>query len=118
MALTINAKSYMADKFGQDVIGYTGPAHTMSVLDDVQLARVQPKPTTTLSGVGRTSAKLSRTLTLTGALTPTGLAIVQIQCSFPVGSAAADIDTALNDMGAYLASAAYKTLVKNQQISY
>jgi len=118
MSLTINAKTFTADRFGQDAVGYIGPAHTISVLDDVQLSRVAPKATVTFSGVGRASAKLTRTFTLTGALTPTGNAICQINVSTPVGCASADVDSLLNDMGSYLSSASFKTLVKNLQISY
>jgi len=118
MSLTINAKTYNADRFGQDAIGYVGPAHTLSVLDDVQLSRVAPKPTVTFSGVGRASAKMTRTLTLTGALTPTGNAICQINVSVPVGAATADVDSLLNDMGAFLSSASAKTLVEGLQISF
>lgn len=118
MSLSVNAKTYTADNFGQNAVVYIGTGHTVSVKDDVRLSRVAPKPTATFSGVGKTNAKLSRTLTLTGALTPTWDGYVEIQCTIPVGFAGADIDTMLNDMGAYLASASFKTLVKNQQIAY
>lgn len=118
MSLTINAKAFTADRFGQDAVGYFGPAHTLSLLDDVQLSRVAPKPTTVFSGVGRTSAKLTRTLTLTGALSTSGNAIIQINVSVPVGAASADIDALLNDMGSFLSSATYKTHVKGLQIAF
>jgi len=118
MSLTINAKVYNADKYSSDAIGYVGAAHTLSILDDVQLSRVVPKPTNVFSGVGRTSAKLTRTLTLTGALTPTGNAIVQVNVSIPVGAASADIDALLNDMGSFLSSASAKTHVKGLQITF
>lgn len=118
MALTINAKTYTADSFSKDSVSYIGTGKTVSVKDDVRLARTAPKPTGVFSGVGRTQAKMTRTLTLTGALTPTGDAIVDISVSVPVGYAGADVDTLLNDMGAYLASASFKTHVKSQQISY
>lgn len=118
MSLTINAKTYTADSYQQNIVGYIGSAKTVSVKDDVQLKRVAPKLTTTFSGVGRTQAKLTRTVTLTGALTPTGDAILSIDVSVPVGTASADVDTMLNDMGAYLASAGFKTHVKSQQISF
>jgi hypothetical protein len=36
----------------------------------------------------------------------------------PVGSASADVDALLNDMGAFLASASFKTHVKSQQVNY
>lgn len=118
MALTINAKTYTADSFQQNTVGYIGSLKTVSVKDDVVLRRTQPKVTAVFSGVGRTSAKLTRTLTLTGALTPVGDGIVDISVSVPVGFAAADVDALLNDMGAFLASASFKTHVKAQQVSY
>jgi len=118
MSLTVNASTYTADSFGTSAVGYNGSAHTVSVKDDVRLSRTAPKPTTTFSGVGRTSAKLTRTLTLTGALTTTWDAILDIQVTVPVGASGANIDSLLNDMGAFLASASFKTHVKNQQISF
>jgi hypothetical protein len=118
MSLTVNAGTYTADSFQKDQVGYIGAAKTVSVKDDVVLKRTQPKPTAVFSGVGRTSAKLTRTLTLTGSLTPTGDAIVEINVSVPVGYTAANVDTLLDDFGAFLASASFKTHVKGQKISY
>lgn len=118
MALTINAKTYTADSFQKDQVGYIGTAKTVTVKDDVKLGRTAPKPTSVFSGLGRTQAKLTRTLTLTGALTPTGDAICQIDVAVPVGYTAGDIDTLLNDMGAFLASASFKSHVKSQQVSF
>lgn len=118
MALTINAKTYNADGYRDNSAAYIGSGKTVSVKDDVRLARTAPKPTSTFSGVGRTEAKMTRTLTLTGALTPTGDAVCAIQVSVPVGYASADVDTLLNDMGAFLASASFKTHVKSQQVVY
>jgi hypothetical protein len=118
MSLTVNAKTYSGDSFGGNLVGYSGPAHTLSVKDYVKLARTAPKPTVTFSGVGRTNAKLTRTLTLTGALSPAHDGILDISVSIPVGAASADIDVMLNDMGAFLASASFKTHVKAQQINY
>lgn len=118
MSIVFNAKTYTADKFGVDAVGYNGAAKTLSVSDDLSLSRVAAKPTTVFSGVARTSAKMTRTLTLTGALTPTGQAILQISVSMPVGAAGADIDALLNDMGALLSGADFKTHVKTQKISY
>lgn len=118
MSLTFNTKTYNADKYGVDAVGYIGAAKTVSVADDLQLSRTAPKPTSTFSGVGRTRAKLNRTVTLTGALTPTSQASLQIDVVIPVGMAAADIDALLNDMGAFLSGADFKTHVKLQKISY
>lgn len=118
MPLTINAKTYTADSFATDSVGYIGAGKTTSVKDDVVLRRLAIKPTSVFSGVSRTFAKLTRTLTLTGALTPNSDAYVNIEVMVPVGYAAADVDALLNDMGAYLASASFKTLVKARQVSY
>lgn len=118
MSLTINAKTFTADSFSANAIGYTGPAHTQSWKDYLRLGRVFAKLSALFSGVGRTSAKLTRTHTLTGALTTTGEAILEISTSIPVGTAPADIDALLNDMGAFLSGANYKTLVKNQTVSF
>lgn len=118
MSLTFNTKTYNADSFQKDIVGYVGAAKTVSVKDDVALKRTAPKLTSVFSGVGRTQAKLSRTLTLTGALTPTGDAIISIDVSVPVGYAAADVDALLNDFGAFLSSASFKSHVKSQQISF
>lgn len=118
MSLTVNTKTYTADSFQKDVVRYVGPANTVSVKDFVQLARTAPKATAVFSGMGRTEAKLTRTLTLTGALTPTGDSILTVQIAVPVGAASADIDALCNDAGSYLSGASFKTLVKNQQISY
>jgi len=118
MALTINAKTFTADSFATNQVGYIGVGKTVSVKDDVYLKRTAPKPTSVFSGVGRTTAKMTRTLTLTGALTPSGDTICEINVSVPVGYASGDVDTLLNDMGAFLASASFKTHVKSQQVSY
>lgn len=118
MSLTINAKTYTADSFQQNKVGYIGSLKTVSVQDDVALMRTQPKPTVTFSGVGRTTAKMTRTLSLSGALTPQGTGIVEINVSVPVGYASADVDALLNDMGAFLASASFKSHVKSQQVNF
>lgn len=118
MPLTINAKTYTGDSFGANSVGYNGPAKTMSVKDDAVLRRTAPKPTSVFSGMGRTSFKLTRTLTLTGALTPTGEAIMQVDVAVPVGYAGADVDTLLNDVGALVSSASFKDHVKKMQVSF
>lgn len=118
MTASVNAKVYTADSFAANSIGYTGPNHTVSVKDYLRLSRVAPKPVADFSGVGRTTAKLTRTLTLTGALTTAHDAILGVDVSVPVGYTAGDVDTLLNDMGAYVASAAFKTHVKSQLINF
>lgn len=118
MSLSINAKTYNADSFQKDSVGYAGPNHTVTVKDYAKLSRVAPKKTSTSSGVGRTSAKLTRTHTLTGALEPSRDLIGDFSLAVPVGIAGADVDTYLNDFGAFVASATFKTHVKSQLVSY
>jgi len=118
MSLSINAKTYTADSFAADAVGYIGSGKTVSVKDDATLRRTKPKTSATFSGLARTSAKLTRTLALTGALTPTGDAIIEVLVAVPVGYTAADVDTLLNDMGAFVASASMKSHVKSQQVSF
>lgn len=118
MSLSVNTKTYIADSFGNNAIGYVGASKTVSVKDDIVLRRTAPKASASFSGVGRTSAKLTRTLPLTGAASLAGDSIVDISVSVPVGFTAADVDAMLNDMGAFLASATFKTHVKSQQINF
>ena len=118
MALTVNAKSYTLDTYsGGNSATYVGPAHTFVVKDDLRVARVVAKPTAVYSGTARESFKLTRTHTLTGALTPTGDSITEVSHAIPIGTSTSDIDTICADLGAFIASAAYKTMVKNQVIS-
>lgn len=118
MSLTFNTKTYNPDSYGTNAVGYIGAAKSVSIKDDLSLKRTAPKPTVVFSGVGRTQAKMTRTTALTGALTPTGESILSIDVSVPVGVASADVDALLNDLGAFLSSASFKTHVKSQQISF
>lgn len=118
MSLTFNSKTYNGDSFQKDMIAYIGSQKTVTIKDDLRLARTAPKGTATFSGQGRTSAKLTRSLVLTSAATPLGDAIVDVQVSVPVGYASADVDAMLNDMGAFLSSASFKAHVKSQQINF
>jgi len=117
MALTVNAKSYTGDGYSANAVAYVGPAHTITVKDDLRVTRVLPKPTSVFSGVARQSFKLTRTHTLTGALTTLGDSISEMSFSVPVGTPTADIDTICADLGAFIASAAFKTMVKTQVIA-
>jgi len=119
MTLTVNAKSYTAQSFGPKTVGYSGPGHTISVKDDIKITQAEPKPTATFAGVAKASVKLTRTLDLdNGGVLSVGNGIVEINTSIPVGADSADIDAMLNDMGAALASASYKEIVKTSKISF
>lgn len=118
MTVTVNSGTYTADSFAKDAITYTGPGKTVSLRDDLRLARTPAKPTSVFSGVSRTSAKLTRTFTLTGALTPTGEGSIQIDVALPVGMSDAAIDALANDCGAFLSSASFKLTLKQQKINF
>lgn len=118
MSLTFNTKTFTADGFKADSVGYFGPAHTLSVKDDLWLRRQLRKATALFSGLSRTQYKLIRTFTLTGALTPTADGFVEINVAVPFGTADASVDALLNDSGAWLSGADAKTHVKGQKISY
>lgn len=118
MSLTVNASTYNADSVGPNLVKYAGPDHDFTTKDVLSLGRTAAKPTSLFSGVVRSDGKLTRTLALTGALTATGDAILEIKTSIPVGASSTDIDALLNDMGAFLASASYKTIVKTSAINF
>lgn len=118
MSITFNTKTYSPDSYANNSVGYVGAAKTASVKDDFLLSRSQPKPTVTFSGLSRTAAKLTRTLTLTSAKTPTGEIKVTVNVDVPVGAASGDIDTALNDVGALVSGADMKNHVKQQKITF
>jgi hypothetical protein len=117
MTFTVNAKTYSADAIQKDAVGYVGPANTLSVKDQLRMSRVAPKPTSLFSGVARVEAKLTRTLALTGALTPTHDGIFAIPISIPVGAAPADVDAMCTDMSVFVGTAAFKNFVKQQLIN-
>lgn len=117
MALSINTKAYTADSYAINSVGYAGPANTMSIKDYVKLYRQAPVAVANFSGVARTEAKLTRTLALTGAATTSHDGIMRVLTSIPVGASATDIDAFCADMGSWIASTAFKDLLKKQLIN-
>lgn len=119
MTIVINTKTYTADAASSpNSVPYIGPANTLSVKDKIDLYRTSPKSSSVFSGNGRSRAKMSRTLTLTGAKTTSGDAIIDTSISIPVGASATDVDTLITDHAAGLAQAWAKTLAKNLNITY
>lgn len=118
MSLSVNTKTYTANKHLASAVVFAGPSASLSDRDDIVLSVVEPKPVSTFSGVGRARAKLTRTLTLTGALSPTSVASFQVDVVVPVGFSGTDVDALVNDFAAWLATADFKSLVKNQKISF
>lgn len=118
MPMTFNTKTYTADSYGTNAVSYIGPGKTVSVEDMLRLARMSAKATAVYSGNSRVEVKLTRTHTLTGALTPTGNSIFRIEASLPVGIPSADVTALKADMAAYVAGADFGTLLTAQKISY
>lgn len=118
MALTINTKTYTLSSVGQNLAVYFGPGKTFSTKDDLVLSITAPVPTPVNSGVAHASAKLQRGVPLTGAVATTGIARVTVTVDAPVGTSTADIDAILNDAGAYVSSASFKSQVKNSALNH
>lgn len=118
MALDVNSKAYPLDSTsGPNNVGYRGPLHTVSTKDTMRLLRVPPKAITTSSGKGRTNAKLTRTLTLTGAIEPVSDGSLELIGVIPVGAAQADVYAMIADMSAWLASAEGKAHIWSQIVN-
>lgn len=116
MALTINAKAYALDsQSSANAVVYAGPLKTFGVKDDCVLARTFPKPTATYAGKSRTEAKLTRTLTLADGKKDD--AIFSLSTSVPVGAATADVEAMLDDLAAWLATAAASDLVQKLKVN-
>lgn len=118
MSLVFNTKTYTANSFEKDTVGYTGAGKTITAKDDLAISKGNPSASASFSGQSKAEAKLTRTLTLTNAKTPTGDIIVKTQVFTPVGSDSTDVDAALNDHGALVSGADFKSVVKNQKINF
>lgn len=117
MALTVNAKSYVADGFATDSVHFQGPAQTSTVKDGLIQKKYAPKVTPTSSGKNRYLVKLARNHTLTGAKETVGDGAAELLFTYPVGISDADRDSYCSDLGAYIASAAFKTALKTAQVN-
>jgi len=115
MSLTVNAKTYSVDSINGSSFGFQGPSNTVSVKDRLVQKTASPKPTAVFSGNSRFDLAFYRTHTLTGAKTATADGSCKVGFVLPVGIANADIDSYCNDVGAYIASAAFKTALKAGQ---
>jgi len=118
MAFTVNTKTYNLDtSLSANAAQYIGPANTFAVKDTAVLKRTPPKATATFSGVARSSLKFTKTVTLTGALTTTGDAIVEVSMSLPVGCSEADADSICQDVGDLLITSTGNDLYWNHKIN-
>jgi len=118
MTITVNTKVYTADAASSsNSIPYLGVANTITVADRFDLYRTPAKATKLFSGVARARVKLTRTLTLTGALTTTGLATIDCAINVPVGAASADVNSMLSDISAGLGQTWAQNLANKQVIT-
>lgn len=117
MSLALNTLSYAQDAFmNPNKVQYTGPSNTFQDKDIIVLGRTAPKPTAVSEGVARSSVKRTKTVTL-----PDGTrkdAIIEVNCSFPVGTPTATIDAMRDDVGDFMISAEAGTLLKNHDLTY
>lgn len=117
MSIDLNTKSYVQDAFiNPNKVLYVGPDHNFSSEDTITLGRTAPKPTATSKGVARSEVRRAKSVTLADG--STGIAVVRIECSFPVGTAQADVDSLRDDVGDFAISAAAGTLMWNHDLTY
>lgn len=117
MAISANAKSYVADGFYGNTVTYQGPAQSGSVKDRLTLKKTDPKASSDFSGVNRYEVKFVRTVTLTGAKSPTGEAWKRVEIVTPVGMSDADRDALIGDDAVWEATAGFKAMVKTGQVN-
>lgn len=108
MALTFNTKTYKLDQVVGNIATYFGIARGVGIKDDVVIKREVPKVTATFSGLGKGTARLTKTLPLTGAKSPSGDATFEINVKIPVGADAADVTAFFADGVALAAHQAIK----------
>lgn len=116
MAITLNTKSYVMDRFvTKDKARYTGPAHTYSIEDTVTLGS---QPISAASNgynpVARTSVRTAKSVTVNGIIQPI---VFETFVSVPVGTASADVDAVRDDHGDFLISANGQALVNALDIN-
>jgi hypothetical protein len=116
MPLTIDTDTYENDVARTpDLMRYTGPAHTLSVNDYVDLGRTAPKPTADYAGKGRARFKIVRNST--DGTDSLGDAIIDINVSFPVGMQSTEQDAIINDVATWFATTSAQDLFKDGDIN-
>lgn len=117
MSLTLNTRTYNADRIATDSVGYAGPAHTLTTIDTVAFGRVYPKPTSSFKGVARPSVKKVKSQTINATTGETASSIFTVGASLPVGMTDAAIEAELADLAAFFASDDAKRLFKGLDIN-
>lgn len=116
MSLTVNSLAYANDTpRSPDSYRYTGPSHTLSTKDYIDLKRTPPKVTADSNGKGRSQVKLTRTMT--DGTDPVGDGIMNIDSSIPVGTQSSEISGMLTDLATWAATAAALALVEDLDIN-
>jgi hypothetical protein len=112
--MLLNTRTYDRHRGLPDSVFYAGPDHTFSNHDLVELKRTDPKPTKDNAGVAKPLFRINRTVP-TG-VEKTGMAIVTLQASLPVGMESADVDALLADLASWAASNDAKAHFKSLDI--
>lgn len=110
MSLTVSTKTYAKARSLPDSIQYNGPANTLSVKDSIEYKRVYPKPTKDFAGVGRPTAKITRTNAL-------GVdSMLQVTGSIAVGTTPTEITALVADLISLVGLASFLSLCKDLTI--
>lgn len=101
MTITVNTKAYNLDAVvDSNTCAYTGPAHTMSVTDKLQLRRSKSVAVGTQPGRAKAFAKFVRSYTDGDGNVHEAFA--EASFSIPIGMAEADVDSLRSDLGVFL----------------
>lgn len=119
MTITVNAKTYNNDVArGNDGYRYLhSTLHTASHPDMVDLYRVAAPDG--VDGTTKYKGKMKLTRGCTNGVTELAEdMIIHVDMSVPTTCASAEIDAVLADVGAFIASATFKSTVKSQIINF
>jgi len=117
MSLTLDAKTYNNDVARtSDIYRYLGPAHTASFNDMVDLYRTAAGDNANGLAKSKGRFKLSRSATDGTDQLLTDL-VVDINVSIPADCVGTEIDSVVDDVAAYMATTAFKNLVKSHIIN-
>lgn len=115
MAITVNTLSYEADPaINKDRIPYVGPSNSFDTKDTFTLGRAAAKPSGTDPGVARAYIKRTKDVVIGGLKKSI---IVNVEVSVPVGALAADVESAVDDVGDFMITASGKNLATKHDLT-
>lgn len=118
MPITINTKTWNLDKAEPDAQQLSGPSNTFAKKEVVRFARTMPKSTKSDLGTARSELKTTHTMDrVVGSVTTPSDVILRAASSVPVGVSDADVDVAIADFRAFVASTHFVDLVKRGKVS-